>query len=107
MTNNTPDYNDNLYFEEKKMTDIKYTPKDIDRILEERVDYLWEKADMKKGVIVEWSFKYPNGQTCVFVEGSFPINPDNFDSHIGIEVCKKKIKNKLLEIYSIITGEKL
>lgn len=26
MTNNTPDYNDNLYFEEKKMTDCKNCP---------------------------------------------------------------------------------
>lgn len=30
------------------MTDIKYTPEDIDRIFEERVDYMWDKANLKK-----------------------------------------------------------
>ena len=92
------------------MTDIKYTPEDIDRIFEERV-YCWsDRATVKKGVIVEWTFGYPNGQICAFVEASFPVNEDNFDYDIGVDVCIKKIKNKLWEIcgqYSIITGEKL
>jgi len=92
------------------MTDIKYTPEDIDRIFKERVDYVWEKASLKKGVIIEWVFKYPNDENIAFVEASFPINEYNFDELIGIDVCKNKIKNKLWEIcgqYSIITGEKL
>lgn len=92
------------------MTDIKYTPEDIDRIFEERVDYMWDKANLKKGVIVEWTFEYPNGNKFAFVEASFPVNEDNFDWVIGLDVCKKKIKNKLWEIcgqYSLITGERL
>ena len=92
------------------MNDIKYTHEDIDRIFKERVDYMWDNANLKKGVIVECTFEYPNGNKIAFVEASFPINEDNFDWEIGIEVCKKKIKNKLWEIcgqYSIITGEKL
>lgn len=92
------------------MTDIKYTPEDIDRIFEERVDYMWDKANLKKGVIVEWTFEYPNGNKFAFVEASFPVNEDNFDWVIGLGVCKKKIKNKLWEIcgqYSLITGERL
>lgn len=38
------------------MTDIKYTPEDIDRIFEERVDYIWNEASLKKGIVVEWIF---------------------------------------------------
>ena len=30
------------------MTDIKYIPEDIDRIFEERVDYMWNDASLKK-----------------------------------------------------------
>lgn len=110
MTNNTPDYEDNLFFKEKKMNDIKYTPEDIDRIFEERVDYTTRKAELKRGLIMEWAFKYPNGKRCAFIEASFPVNPTNFSVSIGEQVCISKIKNKLWEIcgqYSIITGEKL
>lgn len=92
------------------MTDIKYTPEDIDRIFEERVDYTTRKAELKRGLIMEWVFKYPNGKRCAFVEASFPVNPTNFSVSIGEQVCISKIKNKLWEIcgqYSIITGEKL
>lgn len=92
------------------MTDIKYTQEDIDRIFEERVDYMWIDASLKAGVIVEWIFEYTNGNKIAFVEASFPINEDNYEWEIGLDVCIKKIKNKLWEIcgqYSIITGEKL
>ena len=92
------------------MTDIKYTSKDIDRIFEERVDYTTRKAELKRGLIMEWAFKYPNGKRCAFIEASFPVNPTNFSVSIGEQVCISKIKNKLWEIcgqYSIITGEKL
>ena len=92
------------------MNDIKYTPEDIDRIFEERVDYIWNTASLKAGIVVEWIFEYPNGNKIAFVELSFPVNEDNFDWEIGLDVCEKKIKNKLWEIcgqYSIITGEKL
>ena len=92
------------------MTDIKYTQEDIDRIFDERLLKYDRIAMLKKGVIVEWVFEYPNGNRCAFVESSFPVNPDNFDYNIGLDVCKNKIKNKLWEIcgqYSIITGEKL
>ena len=92
------------------MTEIKYSLEDIERVFKERVNYVWEETTIKKGIIVEWCFIYPNGQKCAFVEASFPVNPDNFDEDIGLNVCKNKIKNKLWEIcgsYSIITGEKL
>ena len=92
------------------MTDIKYTPEDIDRIYKERVYSSGHLAGIKKGVIVEWLFMYPNGRDIAFVEASYPINEDNFSFEIGCEVCTRKIKNKLWEIcgqYSIVTGEKL
>lgn len=92
------------------MTDIKYTQKDIERIYKERVYSSGHIAGIKKGVIVEWLFMYPNGKDIAFVEASYPINEDNFSFEIGCEVCRKKIKSKLWEIcgqYSIITGEKL
>ena len=92
------------------MTDIKYTQEDINRIFEERVDYLWDDASLKKGIVIEWVFEYPNGNKIAFVEASFPVNEYNYDWEIGLDVCIKKIKNKLWEIcgqYSIITGEKL
>lgn len=92
------------------MNDIKYTPEDIDRIFEERVDYIWNTASLKAGIVAECIFEYPNGNKIAFVESSFQVNEDNFDWEIGLDVCEKKIKNKLLEIcgqYSIITGEKL
>ena len=94
------------------MTDIKYTPEDIERIFKERVYSSGHIAGIKKGVIVEWLFIYPNGKDISFVEASYShyLNEDNFSFEIGCEVCRKKIKNKLWEIcgqYSIITGEKL
>ena len=92
------------------MTDIKYTQEDIDRIFIERVYSSGRTAGIKKGVIVEWTFDFLNGNKFAFVEASFPVNEDNFDWVIGLDVCKKKIKNKLWEIcgqYSIITGERL
>ena len=92
------------------MTNIKYTQDDIDRIFIERVYSSGRTAGIKKGVIVEWVFKYPNGKNIAFVEASFPVNEDNFDFEIGKSVCYNKIKDKLWEIcgqYSIITGEKL
>lgn len=92
------------------MTDIKYTPEDIDRIFNERVDYLWADASLKKGIVIEWIFEYPNGNKIAFVEASFPVDEVYFDWEIGVDVCIKKIKSKLWEIcgqYSIITGEKL
>lgn len=92
------------------MTDIKYTNEDIERIFNERVNYLCEEAEIKPGIICEWIFTYPNGLIAADVVAAFPISPENFDSHIGIDVCRKKIKDKLWEIcgkYSLITGEKL
>lgn len=92
------------------MTDIKYTPEDIDRIFEERVSTEVFPAIIKKGVIVIWVFTYPNNEKFAGVEGSFPVNENNYSFSIGKEVCRKKIKNKLWELcgqYSIITGEKL
>ena len=89
---------------------IKYTSEDIERIFNERVDYMWDKAELKPGIICEWSFKYPNGQITADVVVAFPISPENFDFSIGIDICKKKIKDKLWDIcgkYSLITGEKL
>ncbi len=55
---------------------IKYTNEDIDRIFEERVKYLWEEAELKPGVICEWTFEYPNGQITADVEAAFCISPE-------------------------------
>jgi hypothetical protein len=60
MTNNTPDYTDNLYFEEKKMTDCKNCPytdeycasgdcernADVSKTLTEQ----WKKGELPEGV---------------------------------------------------------
>jgi hypothetical protein len=80
---------------EMKMNNIKYTPEDIDHIFAERVDLSIREGDLKEGIIVEWIFRYPNGNKCAFVEASFPVNPDNFDYDVGVDVCTRKIKNKL------------
>ena len=92
------------------MTDIKYTPEDIDRIFKERVYCMPKVAELKPGIICEWTFNYPNGQITADVVVAFPIDPENFDFNIGLNVCQKKIKDKLWEIcgkYSLITREKL
>lgn len=92
------------------MTDIKYTPEDIDRIFEERVVTESYPAVIKKGVVVVWAFEYPNGKRLANVEASFPMDEKNYSLKIGKDICNRKIKNKLWEIcgqYSIITGEKL
>ncbi len=89
---------------------IKYTNEDIERIFKERVKYLWKEAELKPGVICEWTFEYPNGQITADVESAFCINPENNDFNIGIEVCRSRIKDKLWKIcgqYSLATGEKL
>lgn len=92
------------------MTDIKYTDEDIKRIFEERVGAIPKIAELKPGIICEWTFEYPNGQITADVVAAFPISPENFDYDVGIDICYKKIKDKLWEIcgkYSLITGEKL
>ena len=89
---------------------IKYTNEDIERIFKERVYYIPKVAELKPGIICEWSFIYPNEQVTADVVVAFPISPENFDYDVGIDVCLKKIKDKLWEIcgkYSLITGEKL
>ena len=90
--------------------DIKYTFGDIERIFAERVVVQPRQASVRDGVVCEWVFTYPNGNTMANVECAFPINPENADFVIGCEVCKDKIMNRLWGIcgqYSLATGEKL
>ena len=86
---------------------IKYTNEDIEQIFKKRVYCMPKIAELKPGIICEWSFEYPNGQVTADVVAAFPIYPENFDYDIGINVCQKKIKDKLKLDSNIKVKEKI
>lgn len=97
--------------EEPKHTLItKYTKDDIDRIFKERVKYSWHKTRTKAGLICEWCFTYPNGNTTAQVCGTWPMNEKDADFNVAKRLLYTKIKDALWEIcgkYTLATGIKL
>ena len=70
------------------------------KVTEEQIDELIANAD------VETMFWYPkttlvkvvlpNGWCCI--EHSSCVDPDNYDHELGVEICMKRIKDKLWEL---------
>lgn len=88
----------------------KYTPQDISRIFEERIEIRWIEAKLKAGTIAEWTFEYPNGNKTSQIEFSYPMDEANADETIGKKVVMERIKDKLWAIcgqYTLATGELL
>ena len=89
---------------------IKYTQEDIDRIYEERCSVGFYRALLKKGIIAEWCFRYPNDSKTADVVCAYCIDEKSHNEEIGKKVCIDKIKNELWKIcgqYSLITNEKI
>lgn len=87
-----------------------YTVGEIERIISERVKVIYHEPTLKKGLIAEWSFEYPTGDTTVEVEYSFPMYSENHDAEIAKGIIKEKIARKVWEIcgkYTLATGDKL
>lgn len=92
------------------MVNILYTKDDIDRIFKERCSGNFRESIIKKGVIFEWAFKYPNENITGEVEYAFCLDEQNYDFEKGCNICLDKAKDKLWRIcgqYSLATGNKL
>lgn len=72
----------------------------INSITQELVDKMYDESEkltfvsFNKCLIL--SCKLKNG--FVITESSACVDPRNFDSKIGINICKEKIKNKIWEL---------
>lgn len=72
----------------------------INSITQELVDRMYDESEkltfvsFNKCLIL--SCKLKNG--FVITESSACVDPRNFDSKIGIDICKEKIKNKIWEL---------
>lgn len=72
----------------------------INSITQELVDKMYNESEkltfisFNKCLIL--SCKLKNG--FVITESSACVDPRNFDSKIGIDICKEKIKNKIWEL---------
>lgn len=72
----------------------------INSITQELVDKMYDESEkltfisFNKCLIL--SCKLKNG--FVITESSACVDPRNFDSKIGIDICKEKIKNKIWEL---------
>ena len=74
------------------MSDKRVTKEQIEDILNksEINDMFWSpKTTLVKAVL-------PNGW--VFIEHSSCVDPDNYDHELGVEICMKKITDKLWEL---------
>lgn len=88
----------------------KYTESEIERVINERVTMKFYEATLKKGLICEWTFKYPTGYITADVESTFPMNEEDHDPVIAHDLILAKIERKVWEIcgkYTLATGDKL
>lgn len=68
------------------------TKEHIDAIFEQsekKIEKYWEKCTVM-------TIQLPNGFT--IVEHSACVDPANYDEQIGIDICERKIKDKLWEL---------
>ena len=89
---------------------MKYTPEEIDRVFNERVQISFSDAKLKRGLIAEWLFIYPTGKFTADVECAYPMDESEHDPVIAKELIMKRIKDKVWEIcgkYTLATGDKL
>lgn len=69
-------------------------------VTKEQIDSLYSKSDRKiekywdKCTVV--TIQLPNG--FILVEHSACIDPRNYDEQIGLDICERKIKDKLWEL---------
>ncbi|NFN81223.1 hypothetical protein FDB25_12455 [Clostridium botulinum] len=73
----------------------------IDKLFNEadkRINILWDKCTV-------FAIQLKNGFT--IVEHSACVDPKNFDSRIGLEICEEKIKDKLWELEGYKLQDKL
>ena len=64
------------------------------------IDALYREADKSERIVFDkclvLSVKLPNG--FVITESSACVDPKNFSVKVGLQICEKKIKNKLWEL---------
>lgn len=72
----------------------------INSITQEIVDKIYEESEKVTrtsfGKCLILSCKLKNG--FVITENSACVDPKNFDTKIGMEICEEKIKNKIWEL---------
>ena len=88
----------------------KYTDNEIDRIMNERVYLVIHESAVRTGLIGEWSFTYPTGDTIADVECAFPINENDYNYVEAYELILQKVEQKVRDIcvkYTIGTGDRL
>lgn len=76
----------------KKQTEDRVTQEEIDALMAS-AEYTVTKAYGKATVVTA---KFPNGWT--MTEQSACVDPANYDHNLGVELCKKRIEDKLWEL---------
>lgn len=78
-------------------------------VTQQQIDELLRKSDITVetvyGKVTIVSYKLPNG--FVIVEASGAVDPANYDKKIGIEICRKRIENKLWELEGYALAKRL
>lgn len=81
-----------------KNTVTKETIENLYKQSEKKVETYWEKCTVM-------TVQLPNGFT--IVEHSACVDPANYDEQIGLEICERKIKDKLWELEGYVLQTKL
>lgn len=81
--------------------DISVSEEDVDEILEASEFKVFTVFD--KCTVV--SCKLPNG--FVITESSASVSPNNYSQDMGVEICKRKIKDKVFELEAYFLQEVL
>ena len=78
-------------------------------VTKQQIDELFRKSEITVetvyGKVTIVSCKLPNG--FVIVEASGAVDPENYDKKIGIEICRKRIENKLWELEGYALAKQL
>lgn len=74
--------------------------KNRNTVTQEKINAIIERTDFRVLTIFDKTTivaaQLPNG--FVIVEASSCVDPDNYDEKLGVEICKKRIVNKIWEL---------
>lgn len=80
----------------------KITQSQIDAIIRHSLIHVYDAVFDKATVVV---IKLPSG--FVLTEMSAAVDPENYDSDIGYDICIEKIKNRLWELEGYVLQKEL
>jgi hypothetical protein len=84
------------------MSGVTVTEEKVDDIFRQSEAVIYEKVFGKTTVVI---VKLPNG--FIIVESSSCVDPANYDHDIGVELCKKRIKEKIWELEGYLLQDKV